>query len=76
MMVERLHCRFMLLSSARLVIPGTEVEIRPVERSFAAMVEKENERCFVCVEDQVAREMRVLLLFDGNWNDFEGVVGC
>ena len=28
-MVERLHCRFTLLSSARLVIPGTEVEIRP-----------------------------------------------
>ena len=59
MMVERLHCRFMLLSSARLVIPGTEVEIRPVERSFAAMVEKENERCFVCDEDQVARETRL-----------------
>ena len=29
-MVERLHCHFMSLSSARLVIPGTEVEIRPV----------------------------------------------
>ena len=39
------------------------------------MVEKENERCFVCVEDQVARETRVLLLFDGNLSDFEGVVG-
>ena len=39
------------------------------------MVEKENE-CFVCVEDQVARETRVLLLFDGNLSDFEGVVGC
>ena len=39
------------------------------------MVEKENE-CFVCVEDQVARETRVLLLFDENWSDFEGVVGC
>ena len=40
------------------------------------MVEKENERCFVCVEDQVARERRVLLLFDGNVSDFVGVVGC
>ena len=39
------------------------------------MVEKENERCFVCVEDQVAREMRVLLLFDGNMSNFEGTVG-
>ena len=28
-MVERLHCRFRLLSSARPVIPGTEVAIRP-----------------------------------------------
>ena len=40
------------------------------------MVEKENERCFVCVEDQVARETRVLLLFNENLSDFEGVVGC
>ena len=39
------------------------------------MVEKGNE-CFVCVEDQVARESRVLLLFDGNLSDFEGVVRC
>ena len=38
------------------------------------MVEKENE-CLVCVEDQVARETRVLL-FDENLSDFEGVVGC
>ena len=37
------------------------------------MVEKENERCFVCVEDQVARETRVLLLFDRNLSNFEGV---
>ena len=40
------------------------------------MVEKENERCLVCVEDQGARETRVLLLFNENLSDFEGVVGC
>ena len=39
------------------------------------MEEMENE-CFVCVEDQVTRESIVLLLFDRNLSDFEGVVGC
>ena len=40
------------------------------------MVERGNEWWFVCVEDQVVRESRVLLLFDGNLSDYEGVVGC
>ena len=30
------------------------------KRSSAAMVESENEWCFVCVEDHVAEESRVL----------------
>ena len=30
----------------------------------------------VCVEDQVARESKVLQLFDGNLSDFEGVAQC
>ena len=39
------------------------------------MVEMGNDRCFASVEDQVARESRVLL-FDRNLSDFEGVVEC
>ena len=46
------------------------------DRGFAAMVEVENEWCFVCVEGQVAGEWGVLQLFGGNVSDFEGVTEC
>ena len=36
----------------------------------------QNELFFVYVEDQVAGELRVIQLFDGNLSDFEGVVEC
>ena len=39
------------------------------------MVKMENE-CFVCVEDQVAREWKVLQLFSRSLHNFEGVAGC
>ena len=37
------------------------------------MVETENEQYFVCVEDQVARETRVLQLFEGIFRNLEGI---
>ena len=67
----RLHWRLRLVSSVRSVIPVTERSFR--KRSFAAMVEMENELCFVCVENWVAGKWKVLQLFNGSLSDFEAV---
>ena len=37
------------------------------------MVEMENEQCSVCGEGLVAREQKVLQLFNGSLSDFEGI---
>ena len=39
------------------------------------MVKMENE-CFVCAEHWVAREWKVLQLFDRSFSDFEGTAEC
>ena len=40
------------------------------------MLEIKNELSFVCVEDWVEGEWKVLQLFDGSLSDFEGVAEC
>ena len=66
-MVVRLHWRLKLESSARPVIPGTEVAIRP------SWEEMENGQCSVCVEGLMGGEWKVLQLVDGSLSNFESV---